>query len=302
MKKSNFFIVGAPKCGTTALVEYLKPHPDVYFPFGQKEINYFGQDLKFGKKRNRKIEEKNYFTFYEKAKCEKRLGDASILNLYSKTAAQEIFNYNPMSKIIIMLRNPVDMMFSHHSQLIFNADEDIIDFEQALEMEKERQSGINIPKNTFIIDYLFYRKLADFAPQVERYLDIFSQENVHIIIFDDFIKETPSEFKKILQFLKIDYSFTTEFSIVNPNKKSRLKSLQNILKHPPKAVLLLKTILPYNIRSIIKQELRKANTKYVKRNPIKDDLRRKLTIEFKPKIKKLEKVISRDLSSWYKEV
>jgi hypothetical protein len=30
-RKPNFFIVGAPKCGTTALSEYLRSHPDVFF-------------------------------------------------------------------------------------------------------------------------------------------------------------------------------------------------------------------------------------------------------------------------------
>src|SRR5690349_21884975 len=42
--KPNFFIVGAPKCGTTALYEYLRPHPNVFLP-RVKEPHFFATDL-----------------------------------------------------------------------------------------------------------------------------------------------------------------------------------------------------------------------------------------------------------------
>ena len=39
----DFFIVGAPKCGTTAMYQWLQAHPEVFVPV--KEIHYFGRDL-----------------------------------------------------------------------------------------------------------------------------------------------------------------------------------------------------------------------------------------------------------------
>ena len=42
--RPNFFIVGAPKCGTTALSHYLRQHPRIFFSL-PKEPHYFATDL-----------------------------------------------------------------------------------------------------------------------------------------------------------------------------------------------------------------------------------------------------------------
>ena len=42
--KPNFFIIGAPKCGTTALSEYLRSHPSVLIS-EPKEPHYFSTDI-----------------------------------------------------------------------------------------------------------------------------------------------------------------------------------------------------------------------------------------------------------------
>lgn len=45
MKTPNFFIVGAPKCGTTAVYTYLSTHPDIFFPERAKEPHHFNTDM-----------------------------------------------------------------------------------------------------------------------------------------------------------------------------------------------------------------------------------------------------------------
>ena len=94
-----------------------------------KEPNYFGADLHRTKPR---ITLDTYLSYFEGAAGQQRVGKASTCYLCSKTAASEIREFNPDARIIIMLRDPVDMMYSSHSQQLYQGGEHIDDFEAAL--------------------------------------------------------------------------------------------------------------------------------------------------------------------------
>ena len=133
--KPNFFIVGAPKCGTTALHEYLQHHPDAYLPY-YKEPHYFGADLvgsRFLQFRNKP--KRKYLKLFRDVRGEARIGESSPWYLASNAAAAEIHRYDPEAKIIIMLRNPIDMMYSMWSQFRYSGNEQIEFFEEALAAE-----------------------------------------------------------------------------------------------------------------------------------------------------------------------
>ena len=145
MNKPSFFIVGAPKCGTTSLCKYLEQHPDIFIP-SIKELYYFCTDST-GKKRANTLEE--YLSFFEGGKG-KLCGEGSVWYLFSKEAASEIYKFNPEAKIIIMLREPVSLMYSLHSMHLANgSNEDILDFKLALEAEEDRKQGKRIPEKCF---------------------------------------------------------------------------------------------------------------------------------------------------------
>ena len=128
-RKPDFFIVGAPKCGTTSMFHYLRQHPQIFMP-DNKEPHYFGKDLI--KMSDEFIDnEDEYLNLFKDAKSDQKLGEASTFYLYSKSAYKEIKEYNPDAKIIIMLRNPIDFLHSLHSQLLFSGYEDELDFEIA---------------------------------------------------------------------------------------------------------------------------------------------------------------------------
>jgi len=133
-RKPDFFIVGAPKCGTTSMYHYLRQHDQIFMP-DEKEPHYFGEDLK--KRPDKFIDnEDEYLNLFKDAKPDQKLGEASTFYLYSKSASREIKEYNPDAKIIIMLRNPIDFLNSLHSQLLFSGNEDEPDFEIAMELEE----------------------------------------------------------------------------------------------------------------------------------------------------------------------
>ena len=142
MTKPNFFIIGAPKCGTTALSEYLREHPNIYM-CTPKEPHYFDYDFE----QYREVETLDeYLGLFEAATTEHiAIGEASACYLYSSVALEDIYQFAPQAKIIVMLRNPVDLAYSYHSQLLYASDENVPDFEQAWRLQDIRREGKKIP-------------------------------------------------------------------------------------------------------------------------------------------------------------
>ena len=108
-RRPDVFIVGAPKCGTTAMAEYLESHPEIYM--AKKEMNVFGADLRFGAQFYRR-DLQAYLEEFDTRNGEERAGEASVWYLFSRHAAAEIKAFNPDARIIIMLREPAEMLYS----------------------------------------------------------------------------------------------------------------------------------------------------------------------------------------------
>ena len=178
----DFFIVGAPKCGTTALYEYLRQHPSLFLPF-HKEPLFFGDDLT---RRYGRLTTDEYLALFNEADEGQRIGEASAWYLYSESAAREIASVSPSASIIAMVRQPVDMMYAQHSQLLFNRQEEIEDFGSALAAEPARRRGERLPPGPLRPETLRYRETSRYADQLQRYFDVFGRERVHVIVFDDF--------------------------------------------------------------------------------------------------------------------
>ncbi len=291
-QKPNFFIVGAPKCGTTAMNDYLAQHPEIFIP-DIKEVHFFGSDLPFTKGALR--DEGAYRALFAGA-TEPRRGEASVWYLYSSTAAEEIHTFNPDAKIIVMLRNPADMLYSQHSQFLYNGNEDILDFREALAAESERKAGRRVPASAHLIDGLFYSETVRYAEQLGRYFEVFGRENVHIILYDDFRADLPGTYRETLRFLGVRDDFAPEFAVVNPNKRARSKVLRDFVQTPPESVKRLgRLFFPRSLRQRVMKGLEGANVRYEARAPLEPELRLELTRRFTPEVEKLSHLLGREL-------
>ncbi|HKC04366.1 MAG TPA: sulfotransferase [Patescibacteria group bacterium] len=301
LKKPNFFIVGARKSGTTALYNYLKLHPDIFMS-DLKEPNFFATDFSWRKVWfDNKI--KNYLSLFSKVKNQKAIGEASNTYLSSRTAAKEIKKFAPGARIIIILRNPIDQMYASHSQSYYNGEENIMDFEKALNAEIQRKNEIG---GDFKTGKLFYRDMVAYYKQVKRYSDLFKPEKIHIIIFEEMLKDTNKTYKRLLKFLNVDDNFKLDFKEINSNrtknsnKKPRIWIINYLINRPSKLVRSVgRRYIDKNILWYLLNYVKKINTIYEKRTPMPPVLRRKLIKEFTPEIKKLGKLIKKDLSYWY---
>jgi hypothetical protein len=308
LRKPNFFIVGAPKCGTTSLWSYLKGHPEIYMP-PLKEIYFFDTDL-WEKRRERPWAQLNqgrapsleqYLSCFAAAGEQKRIGEATPSYLRSLHAPHEIKAFSPAAQIIIMLRNPVDMMYALHSQVLrasftWNRSAGqgvelppIADFEAELEADSRRADG----------QVRGYRNFANFPEQVQRYFDLFGRENVHTIIYDD-LKENSAEVgRETLRFLGVRPDLAAEFPKANRNEQVRNVRFQRMLVRQPRALRAMsRALIPQWLRSRIQGGLLSSNLVVRPRPPMKPELRRRLQKEFEPKVEQLSTLLGRDLSGW----
>jgi hypothetical protein len=296
--RPDFFIVGAPKCGTTAMHSYLSAHPGIFM--AHKEMHFFGSDLKIYRIRVTSLED--YLAHFAEWNGERRIGEASVLYLSSKTSAAEIHAFAPDAQIIIMLRHPVEMIYSLYSQMRYTGNEDIPDFEAALAAEADRKLSKRLSKKIRYQSGLYYREIAQYTDQVRRYFDIFGRDRVHVIIYDDFKRDTQQVYQRTLEFLGVAPDFRPEFEIVNANKRSRSRWLRNLMVVPPQWYLSLlplgRKLFSGKLRDRVNRFIKQRNTVFVERQRMDSDLRCRLQAEFRPEIERLSELLNIDLTHW----
>lgn len=293
-RRPDFFIVGAPRSGTTALFKHLGRHPQIFVP-RVKEPLYFGADQELpSDQRRMSLEE--YLALFADAGDAVRVGEGSTAYLYSRTAASEIRDFSPDARIIIMLRDPIAVMHAQHSGMVWAGYEPIMDFSTALEaQDRERR----LPDRRRSRHGAYYRDIVDFADHVGRYFDTFGRERVHIILFDDWAADTPTAYRKTLEFLEVDPSFVPELGVENPNRRVRSARLHELIAEPPPALQrAARGVVPVPARRKIQRLLTTLNTRVAPREPLDPVLAARLRAEFAPEIERLSTLIGRDLSAW----
>lgn len=293
--KPDFLIVGAPRCGTTAMYGYLRRHPQVFMP-DHKEPLYFGSDLNH---LHGRLTEDEYRQLFRGAGPGQRRGEASTWYLYSTTAAAEMRDFIPAVRLIVMLRNPVDVMYSLHREMLFHRAETIEDFEEALRAEPERMNGRRIAARVRRVEALRYRDAVRFADQLERYLAVFPREQIKVLLYDDLRVDPATVYEDTLKFLEVDPSFRPTFEPANESKRPRSGVLQDIVIHPPAAVRqLIPRLRRYPVAHRLRSTILSLNSKKTERAPMDDQLRQRLERELAPEVARLGELIGRDLGHW----
>lgn len=304
MTQPNFFIIGAPKSGTSALHAYLHEHPNIFMPY-PGEFQYFAFDLPH----------MDFVGTYEEyLKCFENcapehlaVGEKSVWYLYSSVALEKIKEYDANAKLILMLRNPIDLVYSLHGQLIWNQTEFDNSFEEAWDLQPSRKEGKNIPKlkhwESPSPRLLLYKEVGELGKQVEKLFKIFPRRQVKWILYDDFRDDAKKVYEEVLSFLGVPLDHKERFEKINENKRHRLAWLAPYLwvKIPAPLVTMMKGFKKLlKIRRLgILDQLRKANTHVKPRPPLSAEMRKKLALEFKDDIDRLSRILGRDLSHWY---
>ena len=292
----DFFIVGAPRSGTTFMYEYLRLHPQIFMS-PAKEPQHFATDLDSGSYLDSVTflrDRRRYLELFAAARPDQLLGEGSTWYLYSQAAAGNIQAVRPDARIVIMLRDPVEMLYSLHGRRVYGGSEDLASFEEALAAEEDRKQGRRMPARPRNVKALFYREVARYHEQVKRYLDIFGQGQVHVIIFDDFRADPAGMYRGLLEFLGVDASFNPDFRVINESAERRSWRVQQLLLSP-RVVRLARAIIPLRFRPAVGRAWDALNSKGKSRQPLSDDVAAALYSDLRDDIDQLGQLIGRDL-------
>lgn len=298
VRKPEFFIVGAPRCGTSALKAYLEQHPELFLPPTKLEPHFFGSDLPH---QGIVQDEETYLALFAGAAHSQKLGEKSARYLFSKRAAAEIKAYQPSAKIIALVRSPVEQISSFHAYRVFLGVEPLTDLKEALEAEEDRRRGHRLPPGRRPREswWYLYRDCARYTEQIERYLDVFGRESVHVIIFDDLVAEPEAVYKETLRFLGVSPDFKPDFRKVHGSRRSRSRALQSFLTDPPEPLRgLVRSFVPILVRERLIWALRHLGSSPEARQPPNEALKRQLKEEFRPEVERLSALLGRDLTHW----
>jgi hypothetical protein len=287
----DFFIVGAPRCATTAMYEFLRRHPQVFMPW-KKEPHFFGADLV--PQRHYVRDEREYLALFAEAGDGRRAGEASVWYLASRSAAAEIKRAVPDARIIVQLRDPVDVLYSLHGLRVLSGYEDIWDFEAALAAEPDRAAG----RRPWPSRLPLYRETVRFADQVARLFAVFGRQAVHVIIYDDLRRDATAVAAEALRFLGVEPVAPAGFPVVNPSGLPRIRGFPRTLRRLPGLMALGRLVVPTRHRVAVWRRLRKLNMRATPRPPLAPSVRERLQAELRDEVARLEDLLGRDLARW----
>ena len=285
--KVDFFIVGAPKSGTTSLFHYLNRHPQVVMS-SQKEPNYFSYNAIHEQGMYYDNNSINTLDKYESLFLQKEnmlYGEASVSYLFYDNVAEDIKKYNPNSKIIIMLRNPIERAFSHY----------LMDYR--LGLISDSFENIITKKSKHKNAHLFYQQyieVSKYSMQIQRYLDFFEKDNILFIDYEDFKNNVLETVDQVYNFLKISTKFdadiNTKYNAFSMPKNKVIRFIYSFVFIRKTLTFLFPIYLVKNIRAFL--------FKTDKKPELLKETRSQLSIIFNDDIKKLEEVLSKDYSKW----
>ncbi len=314
-KEPNFFVIGAAKCGTTTLYDFLEQHPDVYMsPI--KEPHFFCSDIrienfseeykKYVYSRGINIQDyvagdmsKKYWEWYiddfstylklfKNATNQKAIGEISNGYLFSTVSATEIKNKYPLAKIVMILRNPISRAYSHYLA-------NVRDGRTTLPFREEIKNDLKKPVKGWCISHN-YIEMGMYYSQVKRFLDAFPANQVLIFLNDDLKSNANNVGQKLFDFIGVDINASINYS--NKQNEAKMPKWTGLIKFITQTGLKRKLFraLPESIQAKIKPVFFKEGSI----PKMSEEDKQWLNTIFKEDIEKTQALINRDLSHWLK--
>jgi hypothetical protein len=293
----NFFILGAPKCGTTSLYHYLRAHPQIFMP-STKEHHYYASDFP---DLQQTTSRERYRAHFAKAPTGSLVGEASTWYLFSDVAVPRILEEHPDAKLIACVRNPIEMAPSVHGQLVYRLREDVEDFETAWRLQAARRQGRSLPPSLEATKMVQYGEVCKLGAQVQRVLERAGDKRVKVVVSEDLKRDPRGTYEDILRFLDVANDGRTEFPRYNENKVSRSKLLARLMMRPPKPLKVVHGGARFLLERLVDRpgdKIRAWCTKKAERPPLSRGLRSELVAYFDENIALMESLTGRKLDHW----
>lgn len=214
----HFMIIGAQKCGTTSLHNYLNSSQQIYFPKYPQELHYFDDEHNYSKGIGW------YLSHFSEAKQNQLIAQTSPFYLFNPLCPERIYQMSPSIKLIVILRDPIERAYSHYLHQV-KKNTETMSFEDAILFENKRIQQ----------DYNSYRRYSyvergRYFTQLERYRKLFGKDNILVLQTEEMFINTVDTVKKCFKFLKINYDINEKYltKVYNSSKVPRIMIMNNI--------------------------------------------------------------------------
>ena len=291
--KVDFICIGPERSGTTWLYQCLKEHPEICVS-EPKEVNFFNSSQSFWRKDL--IGQTNYTKGLEWYKqhfnhClnKKIIGEFTPIYLHSPEVPERIHKHFPDVKLIAILRNPIERLYSHYRYTELKGFYQLPTFKEVIDKEK-----------SFVEESSYFKHL-------QNYLKYFPREKTLITIYEDIEKDQEAFIRKVLKFLGADETFIppSTHTTINPAgavvMRNKVLSIKDSIKSVLGGNLMINILKKTPLRKKIFDSLAtKTGTVKVGYGKIEPDIKKRLFEFYKEDIENLEKFLGRDLAYWKK--
>jgi hypothetical protein len=291
----TFLILGAPKCGTTALHHALARHPDVFMA-PDKDPLFFELDAEY--ERGPEAYWKRHFAAW---RGEAAVGEARPTKLMLPYVPDRVRHSFPDVRLVAILRDPADRAFSHWWMRRCNGLE-ALGFAEALEANAaaidagrtfEGPAGIHAWREHLdpaIPTPPVYLEFGAYAAQLARWRERFDRERIRVLLFDDWKRDPDGVLRDLLPFLGVD-----------PDRAVPGRAVYNAAL-PPAALPGLALDRRLGLSRLVPERLRHGLKELLSRNAsaprLDAGLRRCLVERYDDDVRSLERMLERDLSAW----
>jgi hypothetical protein len=299
----DFFIVGHPKSGTSALYEMLSSYPQIHMP--RKEPGFFVPELRWARSTRFAGGLEDYLALFDGAAPEQRIGEATTSYLFSKQAARRIAEVQPSARIVAILREPASFLRSLHLQFLRSHVETERDLRRALALEQPRREGKQLPTNSTRPQALIYSEHVRYVEQLKRYHAVFPPDQVLVLIYEDFRADNVATVQQVLGFLGIEGAPPVQPVEVNRAAGLRSTRLQQTVRslylgRAPGARVAKSTVKALTPRSARRRALAIVdNAQRSDPPPLDPALARELQDRFKHEVQSVSEYLGRDLVSFW---
>jgi hypothetical protein len=250
----DFIIVGAMRAATTALASALGEHPGIFMT-NPKEPNFFAAPhgaLAFCGPGDQGFARKNiaqwdaYQGLFREAGTRVR-GEASAAYLSLPGVASEIRRRSPDTRIVIILRDPVERAFSAWQYLRGQTREPLRDFRAALDAEERRRSRGYGPIWWYVGASRYHVALAE-------YLATFPRSQLHVLATEELRRDPWGSLSSVCAFVGVDgtgFRASALSGDVNRSGIPRIEMLTRVLYPHHRLRTPLARIAPPAVRALV---------------------------------------------------
>jgi hypothetical protein len=303
MALPDFFLLGAPKAGTTALHAALAQHPQLYLS-RVKEPKFYLCDERPPPRSGQRgpgdahsalewvWQRSKYEALFDPAPAGALRGESTPFYLYDRAAHRRIHADVPNAKLVVVIRDPVDRAYSNWMHLRSDGLEPIGSFVEAWAAEDERVEAGWAP-------FWHYRRLGLYGTQLRDLTTLFDASQVHVLRYRDLVERPGDALDAVCEFLGVSTGMITGAQRANSHPYVPSSTRASVLGRTLRAGAAIGAYAPPQVWRRLSRPLLATLQREDARRPVLDaDLRLRLVEAYREDNALLSEITGRSFADW----